>query len=319
MTRASSLAAQPLQATLAYSAPEQCPNSDAFWSALTSRTRRVTPAELGRSQVLLRVVLQQRGQRILGRLEIIRNNLATEPRYVEAEACTDVLHALALTAALSLDPDALTRPPPPEPEEEEQDVEEPLPPVTFPELPVDAPDAPPSIPINWTSAIGFQLVGAMPVDPLPSWGASGALYFRGERAADLSPTLAIGAAALRSDLFGSDSDTRFTLYVLSAQACPVRGRVGRFEIRPCIGTLLGLLDASGQNISDPESSERIWVSVGGALDFEYALTNSLALQLSIAGHAPVLPQRYLLGKPAEETARTPVFLPWVGLGLGHAL
>src|SRR5690606_17944552 len=108
-------AAQTMSVALDYRGTAACPPREAFWEALATRTQRVQQATDASADVLLRVDLAPSGDGVLGRMEIVRDGLATEPRYVEADDCNGVIHALALTAALGIDPGALTRRPEPTP------------------------------------------------------------------------------------------------------------------------------------------------------------------------------------------------------------
>lgn len=298
---------EPLTVSVQYNAPTQCPGEEAFWAALTHRTRRVARVEVGAARVLLRVDLRATRTGVLGRLDIVQEGFATEPRYVEADDCVGVLQALALTAALGIDPGALTRPP--------SEIEAPV----FEAPPRDPPSAVPTAPLAWHTTLNVSAIAALPVDLQFSWGLAAALSFRSDPRGSWSPAIHVGAALTRSDLVNDDAVARFALYTASVSGCPTRVVEESFEMRPCLVTQLGLLDAQGQNVSDPNGTRRTWAAVGPSLELELGLSSSLRAQLSVAGLAPVTSQAYTFGEEPNEIARTPVVIPWIGLGLVNTL
>lgn len=316
-------AQQRLSVAVEYQAPASCPLADAFWDALIQRTHRVTPVRIEEAEVVLRLNMQQTQRGILGRLDIVWNGFPTEPRYVEAQDCEGVLQALALTAALGIDPEALTRPPDEEPE--------PFSPSVGSSYYYDAPDPLPRTPLDWSTALVFHAVGALPVDLRTSWGINGGLSFRSDGGPNWAPTITLGLSALRSDVFKESSEAHFELYSGFLRACPLRLRSASWELRPCLALDAGALLAEGGNISDPEGTRSAWVAMGVALETEYAVASSWSLQLYLGGLAPITPQRYLVDTvPAtneprpvrpttEEIARTPALAPWVGLGIVNKL
>ncbi len=305
-----------LEVGVQYDAPAVCPSVSEFWNALQQRTRRVARAEANHAPILLRVNVQPSGGSIVGKLEIVRDGLVSEPRYVRATQCGDVLDALALTAALGIDPEALTEPP----------AEEPLPeppPQDLRENYYDAPDPLPTTPLSWHSALGLHAVGALPVDLQTSWGVSAVWSLRSDGGPSWAPSVSVGATLLRSDLFDRSEDAAFGLYTAFVQACPLRLQAADWAVRPCGAIQGGVLTAAGRNISDPNSSRRRWLSLGIVLELEYSLSDRLRLQLVLAGHAPLVAQTYAIGEsvttpePQEtqrELARTPALAPWIGLG-----
>ncbi len=310
-----------LEVAVDYSAPQECPAETAFWGALQARTRRVSRAQTDDAPIRLKVDLQPGGDSVLGRLEIVRDGLISEPRYVRASECRDVLEALALTAALGIDPEALTRPPDETPPESQ-------PPETTPSY-YDAPDPLPTTPLTWHSALSVGALSALPVDLRMSWGGTAAWSFRSEGGPNWAPAISLGVNLLRSDIFDDSEVAAFGLYTGHLQACPLRLQAESWTLRPCGVVQGGVLTAAGRNISNPEGTERTWLSLGVALEVEYAMSSNVYLQLVLAGHAPMTPQVYVLTEtssdsplPADtkqELARTPALVPWVGLGLVNRL
>jgi hypothetical protein len=301
--------AQTLGVALDYRGPSTCPPESRFWEALTTRTQRVQPTSHDAADVLLRIDLEDSDAGVLGRLEIVRDGFATEPRYVEASDCEGVLQALALTAALGIDPGALTRRPPPP-----ATPMEPLPESTFEPTPWRRPS-------RWTSSLGFQFVGAQPVDLGASWGAAVSIAAHDKSGGIWAPVLRGGAALLQSDLFGSGDTARFTLITAFAHACVLHANAPRLQVRPCLGAQAGALQARGQNVSNPESSNSSWVSAALAVEAAYALSTRVSVQVDLAAHLPFRPQNFTQGQGLnrEKIAQTSAIVPWIAAGLSYDL
>jgi len=95
---------------ITYGAVAACPGRDAFIAqvrARTSRARVAAEGELGRT---IAVSVQPTGRGFFGTLVLTTPNGETSTRDVSAESCHEVVEALALITALTIDPEANTRP-----------------------------------------------------------------------------------------------------------------------------------------------------------------------------------------------------------------
>ncbi|MCA9621027.1 MAG: hypothetical protein KC731_18520, partial [Myxococcales bacterium] len=104
---------------LRYEPHEGCPDADAFRRGVEARTSKVRWSEEGERR--FRVVLTRREGLTHGQLEMSDADRApSRPREVSDRGCEAVVDALALVAALAVDPMAsyAPRPEPPEPPDE---------------------------------------------------------------------------------------------------------------------------------------------------------------------------------------------------------
>jgi hypothetical protein len=304
----------PLAVALDYSAPEACSSPRAFWTALTERTQRVEPAPPERAEILLRVTVRPSARGVVGRLQIVQRGFATEPRYVEADECTQVLEALALTAALGIDPNAMTEPPRDTPL-----VEGPPSPPIYDPPDTDFPSLP-SVPWVWNSVGEVSALAAQPVDLRMSWGLNLGLAFNAERPRAWEPSFRLGLAYLDGSPWSSSDAAHFRLVSSALQLCLLRAASEPITFRPCIASQLGVLMAKGQNLSDPAGTQSFWATFGPALELEYDSGAGFGLQLELAAHFPLSPQIYRIGAPQTEVvARTSAVAPWIGLGFIYDL
>jgi hypothetical protein len=304
----------PLAVALDYSAPEACSSPRAFWNALTERTQRVEPAPHDRAEILLRVTLSTTARGVVGRLQIVQRGFATEPRYVAADECKQVLEALALTAALGIDPNAMTEPPRDTPlagEATSPPIYDP-PDTDFPSLP--------SLPWSWNQVGEVSAVAAQPVDLRMSWGLNLGLSFNAERPGAWEPAFRAGLAYLDSSPWSNSDAAHFRLVSTTLQLCLLRATSEPITFRPCIASQLGMVIAKGQNLSDPAGTNRFWSTFGPALELEYDSPAGFGLQLELAAHFPLNPQIYRIGAPTSEVvARTSAVAPWIGFGVTYEL
>lgn len=109
---------RPILVDFRYRAPLECMDDKQAFSLLHRRSRRVMRADSGGSvqQLNMAVVADSAGYR--GVLRVKRLGQAEERRSMTGESCDEVVEALALTAALSIDPNATLTLGPSSPESE---------------------------------------------------------------------------------------------------------------------------------------------------------------------------------------------------------
>jgi hypothetical protein len=97
----------PLAVDLSYEAPADCPDAQGFRAQVRGRTARVTFAEPSQaSDVGWTVVIRPTASGTRGTLRVTGAQLEKLERHVTAATCDQVVSALALGAALSVDPEA---------------------------------------------------------------------------------------------------------------------------------------------------------------------------------------------------------------------
>ncbi|MEO6602978.1 MAG: hypothetical protein ABIQ16_24040, partial [Polyangiaceae bacterium] len=89
---------------VSYDAPAECPNAQAFYDAVSARTDHVRHAvgEEPRLDVSVRVARDSRG--FTGEVREVVNGKESAVRSMNGQTCKEVVEALSLTVALSIDP-----------------------------------------------------------------------------------------------------------------------------------------------------------------------------------------------------------------------
>lgn len=301
-------AEEPVPVTVDYSVIDGCPSESAFWAALSSRSSRVRRAtnEDVATQLLVSVIVTPQG--VLGRLQLARGLRVTEPRFVEATSCDQVVQALALTAALSVEaeaePEELSpKPPVPDP-----------PPYTDRQLDPAPPPPPAREHERWQTSVRVGGLGAMLVDRHPSVGATLGIAFSRQRQLLATQTLGLSVSTLTTSLLAADANARFVLTEAELRGCPLT--IGeQLLVRPCLAFQVGTLDAHGQNVSDPESSEDTWWATGLSVEAEYPGYGPVRFHMALSAIVPLAPQAYQLGLQPETITQTLPVSPWLSVGV----
>ncbi len=96
----------PIYVHFSYAAPPRCPKEEKAFSLVHRRTERVVRgnAETAAQELTMRLSKSKNGFR--GELIVVRAGRSPERRAMTGGSCREVVEALALTAALSIDPEA---------------------------------------------------------------------------------------------------------------------------------------------------------------------------------------------------------------------
>lgn len=312
-----------LPVAIEYMAIEGCPSEERFWTALSSRASRVERTEVSQALATLRVSVIVTPQGVLGRLQIIRPDITTEPRFVEAANCDEVVEALALTAALSIEGEVAPRlepAPVPVPMPSETSPPPDDSPYTDRRLPIDYVE-PPAVSGRdaWETQINAHGLAAFVVDANASLGVGGAITFarkHGERATQM---LGLGVAGLTTALTDGGSRSRFSLTEAEFMGCPVAFG-SAVVVRPCLLFQVGILDGSGVDVSNPETVQGMWWAPGAGLRVETPAHGLVRFQVGLQTVVPLRGHVYEVGAPGarEQVAETMGVSPWLTVGVSMA-
>src|SRR3954452_323773 len=97
---------------LEYTAIDACPGRSAFVEEVQARTARARFVDSSSGVRIFVVAVEPEGEGAKGRLTSRRGDVVGAPRQVTGKTCADVVSALALIAALAIDPQASTSPRP---------------------------------------------------------------------------------------------------------------------------------------------------------------------------------------------------------------
>jgi hypothetical protein len=311
----------PLPIAVEYQAIEGCPPEGVFWTALSSRASRLQRSEVSGATATLRISVIVTPQGVLGRLQIIRRDRTTEPRFVEAASCGEVVEALALTAALSIEGEAALVPSSPEPRPLPPPDGQPVSPedaYTEQQLPFDYVE-PPNVSSSedWETELHAHGIAAFIVEESASTGFGGMITFSRKRHTWAAQTLGLGVAGLSTALTDGDTQARFNLTQAAFIGCPVTLGEG-VSLRPCAVFQIGILDASGKDISNPESDQGMWWAPGLGLFAETPTDGLLRLQFALQAVIPLTRQVYSMGVSRDTLTQTMSISPWLSVGLAMA-
>jgi len=98
-------AAEPVH--VRYEADAGCPTRGRFVEEILARTRKATVVGPEEARRIFVVTVRATGTGFVGRLEIKSGSDSAAPREISGPTCAAVTSALALVAALAIDPDSL--------------------------------------------------------------------------------------------------------------------------------------------------------------------------------------------------------------------
>lgn len=291
---------EPVHFVIRYAAPSECWTEKMFVSRIVGRTDRARPGS-GPGATLLDVRLERVDGEVAGRVRIAEPGSEERVRTLRGASCAEVGDALALIAALALDPDASSEPRP-EPAEPE-----PLP-RAAPPRPAPAPARSP--PLAWSFGAGALLVpvaSALP-DTDPGFGVWVDAASQGRT---LAPSVRVVLRRLTGTARGRAGSAELALTTGVASICPLRAPAdGPLALRPCLGFELGMLDAEGVGVDLPRRPSRLWLApqLGGRA--EWRVHGPLLLAAEAAAQLPLLRPRYAFdtGETVFEVPRLGAFL-----------
>lgn len=314
-----------------YRGHDACPSEEAYRTGVRARTARARFVDADAASRAIDVELTAEAGGTRGRLVITGTRDGRESRReVTGDDCAIVVDALALIAALAIDPAAsLTpraSPEPPEPPDEA--LAPPLPPPDPPSSP--SPRAPSRSVPSWPRAVPAE-------DPRPvaSQGAAGAwrpllaaqLQAASGLGARLAPVLAaFGEVGLDRDdwlspsfrvamswmppveVDGVDGSGSFWRWGGQASGCPIGPRpVDIVVLRPCLGFELGALKARGVEVDESFSSSTTWATVVVAARAQMFPSDWMLVELQAELGVPLIRPRYLIDPDATVVSVSPIY------------
>jgi hypothetical protein len=287
---------------------------------ILARTPRARAAAEGESATRFVVTIVAKGNQHQGELSVESPEGGRATRSVRAASCQDVASALALVAALTIDPDAISRlsEPPPDKTPPAPAPAPPASPAPTPE-PKPAPTprpvlTPPTDHWEFFVGIGAEATGGA-VPPLSV--APRAIVGAGRRDG-LSPAafLSLSRAAGHTDVDGLGR-ADFTLLAARLEGCPVRLALGPLAALPCAGAEVGRLAAEGSGIQQTDSASRWWAAATLRGSLELRPVPALALAVSAGALLPFTRDHFVFVDGAAEhlAHRAPALAGFAGLSL----
>ena len=297
---------------LQYEAPSGCPDEQAFYAAIEARTALVRPAREGETARVFRVRVTVDRSGSVGELRAVEEGRDTTGRRVEAPTCDEVVQALALTVALSIDPMASIAPtrPPPAPPASSSAPPPPPPPKR------SAPAAATPAPRSFGFELGVEAVIAHPLEPYLHAGGAIVAGVDWPYAGVLTPSIQLGVGQLRNDLLSTPADAALALTTAAITLCPTRFVLSeKFDARLCARGEGGVLAGRGRDVLAPRTTTRSWWSAGISGQGRFALWSNLELALDAGIMVPLVHRQFVIEDPPRTAADTPWWSPFAALGV----
>lgn len=315
---------------LTYEVSPACPPERVFASQVEQRVGPPVVWSGTADGLRLQVVVATQPEGFAGTLNVNAGGSVSERRF-ESRSCEEVIAALALIAALVIDPNANTaalpalpvgRPPPsppPEPPRPGLHVLAPLGAVLYPVPLPAALDTSPAPPAAARYALGAVVGAALGPAPVVLFGGG----FGGEiewQSLALRPSLGVAVRAARSGTTGpSSSVARFTWASLRSTGCVTTQELGwSWAVRPCWGLDFGVLAAADAPVDVPKTDTRVFVATGPVLQLRWS-RDAMFFSFSAGLFANLTRPRYYVSEPRAEVHAVPLSTGLAELGLGASI
>lgn len=320
----------PRRVALRYSDTADCPGQAAFVDAVNARVRRAIEWDQTATAVQMLVTIESTAERVTGKLEVVERGTEPTRREFTAITCEEVSSALALVAALALDPNARTEPLPRAPVASEREF--PAAPTPAPVEAEDTPPAPtrlaspapaappprPRDPSHYLAWLGPSASVAGGYAPEPLVGLGLGLGVRRLRSG-LSPGLQLTALWGKTGTTGPAAASGTFAWALGRlEACPLQLRLStRVTLEPCVAAEAGRLSARGadQQIDEPVTAKRWWFAAGATLAAHVSLGNFF-LRFGALGLVPATRDEFVFRDPDRSIHQASPVVYGASLGLG---
>jgi hypothetical protein len=291
--------------SLEYSAPAACPDR---FELVTQIERRSHVARLVAhdARFRLRVELTRAAEQTEGVFDLKEGGAQTR-RTVHGESCARVVAALALMAAVAMDPNAETGPLEPEPK----------PAAPRPARPAPRARAPATARSRWQVQAGFVggVTGGVAPSVVPFYG-----LWLGATPRDTNawrPELRLAALIARDDAERATGSASFTWTAARAELCVPHVALSRdFEAAPCALADAGRVHGLGYDTANPETHNATWLALGLQAELDWSVEHSLLVSAQAGAVAPLKHDTFTL--PNLTLHRIPDVAGFASLSLGVA-
>lgn len=321
-----------------YSAAAGCPSEASFLGSLRARSLRIRVASRDERARVLVIRLTMRGPRAEGRLILRAEDGSVTERLVAGDTCGEVATAVALVAAVIVDPLATTSPAPtasmaPPASTTAPPASTTVPPAstTAPSLAVPPPPTAPASPALAPAPLRpleSSPTAFAPILERPGWhftiGAGAAIIGGVSPGAVLGPSVFVetsrGSASLVAPEFrlrldrasaGSEAppgSAEFTWTAASIDVCPIAYPRTHLRVSACARVEGGVLASRGINVQPTRSDVAGWFAMGAVLRARWVIVAPLALELEGALRFPLLRDRFYF-EPSRTIFEVPA-LTW---------
>lgn len=292
--------AQPFR--LIWSSSAGCGEARQFLAELEGRTSLLREAQQNEHAITLIVETFHAAGGVRGQLTVRKPDGDLSVREVPGQNCQEVESAMALIAALMVDPLAA--------ELERADARR-HPPPTADQRGSSAPPAKP----NWSARVEQRLTARTAVAPGLTWGQSLGVMVARETSGP-RPSVGVSLHAAQTTASAPHGSAELEWRAAQLSLCPLGLSPGqRWDVRACAALQLGRLRGAGFATASPAAKSVLWSSAGVELEGRYALWGPLWLGGEGGFTFPFTRERFYL-QPEETLHRVPAWGVNLALGVG---
>lgn len=273
-----------------YEAPASCPAEESFWAAVMARTSKVRRGDEGRPSRTFVIRLAAGNDGSTGHLAVRAVDGSTTEREVAGDTCEEVVSALALVAALAVDPNATTKPLPlPAAPRRAPAVPPPAPPRAPAAAVVTVPQPAGEAPVRARTAASLGGVVAAGAAPGPLFGAALAVAATRPRGGWLEPTVRLEIAAASTGTVTVPGGTAtFSTVTGAIDGCPGGWTLGRWRLEPCLRLEGGAVAAQGDDVAAPRTDTHPWGAAGVVGHAEWRTSSGFFADFGAAVRVPLV-------------------------------
>lgn len=287
---------------LVWSSSAGCGDGQAFSSELKSRTLLLREAERDEHAITFIVETFRERDGVRGQLTVRKPDGDLSVREVPGASCEEVESAMALIAALMVDPLATGAPVRQRPRS-----------PAGPSAPAERAPVAPTPP--WSLRVEHRLIAQSAVAPRVAWGQAGRLVLTRE-SGSWRPSLGLAAHFARATRSAPTGSAELEWAAAQLSLCPAEARPGsRWELRACAALQLGRLRGLGFQTERPAAQAIFWSAAGAQLEGRFELVGPLWLGWEGALTFPFTRERFYLD-PGQTLHRVPAWAASAGLGMG---
>jgi hypothetical protein len=131
------------------------------------------------------------------------------------------------------------------------------------------------------------------------------------------PSVGLAVGYARNDVWQSAGVAQVALAWGEGSLCPWRWSASILTLQPCVDLLAGWLSATGRQVVHPSTTNRLWLSAGGALRLSAWLGHGFSAEVQAGLEGVLLRRRLYTTLPNHVVAQTPALSPKAGVGLAY--
>lgn len=293
--------------SLRFEAPRACPNSEQLVRQIQQRSQ-VAHRVRGPARFRLDVRVNRTGDETRGTLVIAEGDARTR-RVVQDESCARVISAVALMAAVAMDPNAETGP------------LAPLPRATRAKPPRRSPSRarPKRARVRrWRGEAGFMAgaTGGVAPSVAPFYGPW--LGWEPSATGSWRPELRLAALVGRATAATNAGHASFTWTAARAALCIPHLALGeQLDAAPCLLADAGRVHGAGYATDHPQTQNATWLALGLQAMVSWTLDDTLIVSAQAGAVSPLIRDRFLF-LPSTPVHRLPGLAGFGSLSLGLA-